>query len=267
MGKGCKFNPAWMSKPEYSKWLKAVQGDSEKALCVPCNRSIFLGSMGESALRSHMKGSKHAAAIDMGSKNDSIMAFMKPKSVTTESVSKEKVVPSIVPSPQTTTQPMLGMDAHVTKSDLLQAEVLWTLKTVSSHQSYRSSDDTDKLFARMFPDSAIAAKFSCAAKKTSYMTVFGIAEHIKDQLVLTIKDSGPYVLLFDESLNKKSQAKQMDIHARFWDESCQVKTRYLESVFMGEFRLSIMQKLDLIYISNNKLIHGFIFFSKKNDAN
>ena len=104
------------------------------------------------------------------------MAFMKPKSVTTESISKEKVVSPIVLSPQTTTQPMLGMDAHVTKSDLLQAEVLWTLKTVSSHQSYRSSDDTDKLFARMFPDSVIAAKFSCAAKKTSYMTVFGIKD-------------------------------------------------------------------------------------------
>ena len=44
MGKGCKFNPAWMTKPEYSKCLKAIQGDLEN-LCVFCVTS--LSSLGQ----------------------------------------------------------------------------------------------------------------------------------------------------------------------------------------------------------------------------
>ena len=38
--------------------------------------------------------------------------------------------------------------------------------------------------------------------------------------------------MFDESLNKKSQAKQMDFHVRYW-ASGEVRTRYLGSVFLG----------------------------------
>ncbi|GBN89462.1 hypothetical protein AVEN_258460-1 [Araneus ventricosus] len=43
-----------------------------------------------------------------------------------------------------------------------------------------------------------------------------------------------FTLLFDESLNKATQSKQMDIHVRYWcDGDQEVKTRYLTSVFLG----------------------------------
>ena len=57
----------------------------------------------------------------------------------------------------------------------------------------------------------------------------------------------PFVLLFDESLNKKSQAKQMDIHTRFWDNE-QVTIRYMESVFMGEFLDLFLQDFFIIWL-------------------
>ncbi|WAR14725.1 hypothetical protein MAR_004830 [Mya arenaria] len=56
-------------------------------------------------------------------------------------------------------------------------------------------------------------------RKTAYLCCFGIAEHVK--------------ILFDESLNKKSQAKQMDIHVRYWGTNGLVHTRYLGSQFLG----------------------------------
>lgn len=41
-----------------------------------------------------------------------------------------------------------------------------------------------------------------------------------------------YVLLFDESLNKKPQTKQCDFHVRIWDGD-KVITRFLDAKFMG----------------------------------
>lgn len=43
-----------------------------------------------------------------------------------------------------------------------------------------------------------------------------------------------YALLFDESLNRKTQTKQKDVHleSRFWDNDA-ITTRYFNSEFMG----------------------------------
>ena len=47
---------------------------------------------------------------------------------------------------------------------------------------------------------------------------------------------GPFVVLFDEGLNKKMQGKQMDVHIRYWnDQSNEVRTRYFSSEFLGEY--------------------------------
>jgi len=76
----------------------------------------------------------------------------------------------------------------------------------------------------MFPDSSIAAKVTCGEKKTSYMCVFGLAEHfsrlLKDDVISC------FSVLFDESLNKKTQKQQMDIHPLFF--------HYFGSEFLGK---------------------------------
>lgn len=42
-------------------------------------------------------------------------------------------------------------------------------------------------------------------------------------------------MLFDESLNKKMQEKQMDIYIRYWNNlSSEVTTRYFGSEFLGK---------------------------------
>ena len=84
----------------------------------------------------------------------------------------------------------------------------------------------------MFPDSKIAAKFSVAETKCTYITKFGQALYFTRMLVSRVKASGPFVVMFDESLNRSTQTKQMDIHIRFWD-SGYVVTWYWDSKFMG----------------------------------
>ena len=49
---------------------------------------------------------------------------------------------------------------------------------------------------------------------------------------------GPFTILFDESLNNKSQQKQMDIHVRFWAGN-QVVTCNFGSQFMGKHQFSV----------------------------
>ena len=73
--------------------------------------------------------------------------------------------------------------------------------------SYRSNENVAQLFCKMFPDSAIAQKFSCGERKTAYLCVFGIPPYLKDLMLTKVKGQGPFVS-FDESIHKKSQKKQ-----------------------------------------------------------
>ena len=93
----------------------------------------------------------------------------------------------------------------------LSAEILWTLKSVTS-----SSNDSNLLFQRMFPDSNIAQKFSCGETKCTYLGKFGLVLHFQQLMMKSLKESGEFVVLFDESLNSVTQSKQLDVHIRTW---------------------------------------------------
>ena len=56
MGK-CVFNRKWLSDAKFS-WVKEFKGDKHKAMCCVCNKVIDIESMGESTMKSHMKGEK-----------------------------------------------------------------------------------------------------------------------------------------------------------------------------------------------------------------
>lgn len=57
------------------------------------------------------------------------------------------------------------------------------------------------------------------------------ADFIKRALILKV--TGPFVLMFDKSLNRTNKRKQLDLHVRFWEDG-QVKLSYLESQFTAE---------------------------------
>ena len=109
------------------------------------------------------------------------------------------------------------MEKSVTRDEMLKAEILWALKAIMFHYSYKSCEGTSKFFQAMFPDSRIASQFSCGEKKCAYLICFGLAPHFKQFLKDVVKKEEAYVLLFDESLNSVCQSKQMDIHIRSWN--------------------------------------------------
>ena len=99
-------------------------------------------------------------------------------------------------------------------------------------RSYKSIEDCGKLFYRMFPDSMIAKNFQCGERKTAYVATFGIAPYLQGRLKDHVVDSDYYVLLFDESMNKKTQEKQLDFHVRY-RENKHVESHHFTSDFLG----------------------------------
>ncbi len=85
----------------------------------------------------------------------------------TAGIAAAAALPVVPPPPQTAAevQPPRQVYSYVAKNDVLQAEILWTLKTVVDHSSYRSNKDIEKYMAKMFPDSHIAKWFTCGERK------------------------------------------------------------------------------------------------------
>ena len=63
-------------------------------------------------------------------------------------------------------------------------------------------------------------------RNSSYLLKFGLAPYFKQVLLEDVKCSPLYVILFDESLNKSTQEKQLHVHVWYW-EAGEVHSRYL----------------------------------------
>ena len=124
------------------------------------------------------------------------------------------------------------LSSYISTTDVLKAEIIWALKCIDSHYSMNSCAGIENIFRAMFHDSSIARGFGCADKKTAYLCTFGLGPYFAGLLNKMVKSASTYVLLFDETLNKELQEKQMDVHFRFWDRDT-VVTQYFESMFLG----------------------------------
>ena len=53
------FKNDWMSKADYSKWLKQIEGGKSTACCVKWKISFNFSIMNETDVKHHIKGPKH----------------------------------------------------------------------------------------------------------------------------------------------------------------------------------------------------------------
>lgn len=219
----CKFQSVWLSNDSYKNWVAPDTMDPHRATCKPCGKTFDIAAMGESALKSHMKSAKHSGVMKAAA-GSAVLNYLAPRTDERRASTSESAVSS---------QAMDLEGACKTHEMVTDAEILWTLKVVTSHYSYRSSSQTADLFRRMFPDSELAKAFSCGEKKCSYIACHGLRPFFQAALQQEIENSDCYVVLFDESGNDFLHQKQMDVHVRYWNSSHNVATRYLTSVFMG----------------------------------
>jgi len=278
-GKG-SFSERWLDNPAYNDWLVQCSGNRHRARCKVCMKDVDISNMGEAALKSHAKGTFHLVKIKLLSsvkQNPTMEVFFYSKSGSTplssitqdtkssfievlpvdaksnsveSSAQTQSVGASATHSDSTASRPLSSfVQSHASTS----TEILWVLKTVASHLSFRSSEGISSLFHQMFPDSDIASKFACGKDKCSYICRFGIAPHFTELLQQDINACAEFVLLFDESMNSSTHNKQLDIHIRFWQTDNTVKTRFLTSEFMGH--ATAEQLLEKFMAAVGKLNH------------
>ena len=150
-GGNCVLNSAWLKMDCYSSWL--VQDKlkpASNARCKICLKSFDIANMGESALKSHMGGKKHKERVQP--KQTVIVIDYKQSLILRETGNNEV-------SNKFNSEPRDDYSSSATKNDVLSAELLWTMKLCSAHYSHKSSEHSDLLFQKMFPDSAIASSF------------------------------------------------------------------------------------------------------------
>lgn len=237
------FDDCWLEDDEFKSWLSKPP-DRKQARCKLCKKTFELSNMGVNSLRSHASGKKHKS-FDM-----KIKSFFKPageKKVNNENI-KINPAQNNMNSPSDIGSDSLEkiqstLEVVVTNSNKIKAEIVWALKCIHSGYSDNSNNDMNDILKSMFPDSKIADSFEMGPDKLHYYVNFGIAPYFKSLLIETLKKSECYVLSFDESLNDFTQTSEMDLLVRFFDESTNtVKTRYLDSRFLGHATSADLQK-------------------------
>lgn len=173
-----------------------------------------------------MKGEKHKRYADSQATTVPIQMF-----AALVSTSKANVTPALVSSGPSTSNAFGTFSPTTT----LKAEMLWVLHAVSRHHSYTSNEDMSTVFRALFPDSECAKTFSCGRDKASYLARFGLVPYIKRKLLSSV-NQGSFVVMFDESMNRTTKSKQLDLHVRYWaidENGSRVQSRYLGSQYMG----------------------------------
>ena len=231
MGK-CTFQDGWLQDKRFKDWIQKV-GDKHSARCGVCDCLLNIASMGEAVLKQHMGTAKHKRSVRQHDSDSrcSVADFLTSgRSGLDEHQQSNPQSRSVQPTPSTSS----STSSFNIDNAKLKAEILWAMKSTAAHFSFRSSEGTSDLFKAMFPDSEIASRFQCGETRCRYLVTFGLAPRFLDMLQSTVRatsDTG-YVLLFDESLNKDCQMKQMDVMIRLWHDS-EIETRYLTSEFLG----------------------------------
>ena len=219
----CRFNDNWLRDSLFKDWLRKDLETSRKARCTLCSKNFDISNMGVSALLSHQKGSRH---IQLANHGNTINAYLTPS----ESRDSDRVENQLSSS---------AVSSLAVKNDVIKAEIIWVLKVVSSHFSFNSCSDINDVFKLMFGDSDISSQLSCGKTMCSYICCFGIAPYFKQNLKELLASQPHFMILFDETLNRATKSKQMNVHCRFWQDG-QISTRYCASAFMGHAKVDDM---------------------------
>ena len=132
-----------------SLWCK--QGTVDAALCIFCNKYVKHDNQHLPQLIQHARGQRHKGLVkDVASGNQTtIQKNLNNGNVTCES----------------------GKDA------ITKVELIWPMKSVSSHFSYSASDNIKLVLNAMFPGK-IPANFTMSSSKLSYLISDGTGPYL-----------------------------------------------------------------------------------------
>lgn len=143
-----------------------------------------------------------------------------------------------------------GEFIFTSQDEVLRAEIYWILKCVESNFSFSSNNGNNDLFAKMFPDSKIAASYKNSETKSKYMLEFGIAKYIFEEVKNDLKNT-PFTFKFDETTTVQIK-KQFDGYVQYFSNKFhKIVNQYCGSLFLGHCTAS--QQKDHFFEFQNKM--------------
>ena len=119
-----------------------------------------------------------------------------------------------------------------TEEAILKAEIFQALHMIEKNHSFASAKGDSDRSKLMFLDSTIAKGYQQSDSKVQYVIKYGIADHLKKQLIYDVKNT-PYSFLFDETTNSQVK-KQYDGCVIYWSKrSDSIVHLYCRSLFVG----------------------------------
>ena len=117
-------------------------------------------------------------------------------------------------------------------SKVVSAEVMMAQFIAMHNLPFQAADHLSGI---MFPDSKIAAEFSCRHTKTKAIICDVIDPFLKDPLISLLRTS-PYNLLCDESNERGDAVKLLTVLVRIYEPAtCTVVTRHLDTIGIVDF--------------------------------
>ncbi len=108
---------------------------------------------------------------------------------------------------------------------VIEAESRWALFVSKHNLAFLNSDHATQLFTKIFKDSEIAKKFSCARTKCAAIVTDALAPYFTSKLIKNL--SNPFSIMIDESNDKTD--KSCIILVRVFDsEVGDIRTRFLD---------------------------------------
>jgi len=227
-----KFNINWLSRVGVNNdpvkiWLKSGSTSSTFKCSLCQTNELDCGNQGWKAVEQHMNNDKHKQMLRQWKTNI--------KFTISTSSSSESVVPS-----SSTSSSIVVLETNSNKNkplsledQVIKAEILWSLNVAQKGFSYSSCNELNELFSLMFPDSAIATKFSIQSNKMSYVISHGLGPYFRKKMIDDVKKADKFVLIFDEQTNNQNK-KQLDMLLRYWCcEKQRVVNRFYKTVILG----------------------------------
>ena len=224
------FQDEWFSDDKYSKWIGKAPTPTE-ARCLVCKKNFNIYLMGVSALASHASKKKYQSKLSGKDSSMDIRLLLEASNKSEKSETSDKQTSST--DKQTSSKEKTMDKLIINQENTLNAEILWCLTMVLTHESYISCNDLASLFQRMFAGHEVTEHFSLGKTKSRYTMLYGIAPEFKKMLLYDVNQSPFFSILVDESLNSELQMCQLYVALRFWNEKKdQAETKYYDSQFL-----------------------------------
>ena len=195
-----RFKLGWNLPP----YITSSRKGYKFSLCKLCSSDFSITHGGFNDIKRHVEGLNHQRRLKQSKQSSNIVTFFGEPSM-----------------------------AHASK--VMVAELMMAHFIAQHNLPFQAADHLSDLMSSMFPDSKIAADFSCKHTKTKSVICDALDPYMKKP-VINIVRTAPFNLLCDESNERGDSVKLLTILVRIYEpRDAIIVTRHLDTVGIQDF--------------------------------